>query len=85
MQVEKHPSLYHADGDIILSAKGPELHQLFRVHKVFLAHYSDVFKDMFQLGAEVPADETYDGVPMVTMPDNAEDLTTLLEVLYKPA
>lgn len=87
MQIERHPSLYLADGDIILSAKAsPELRQLFRVHKVFLAHYSDVFSDMFQVVSQEHSDETYDGVPVVTMPDddNAEDLALLLAVVYKP-
>lgn len=87
MLIERHPSLYHADGDIVLSAKAsPEQRQLFRVHKVFLAHYSDVFRDMFQVVSQENHDETYDGVPVVTMPDDdtAEDFATLLDIVYSP-
>ena len=85
MQVERHPSLYHADGDIILAASAsPELRQLFRVHKLFLAHHSDVFKDMLQLGQGAQVDAIYDGVPVVAMSDKAEDLAALLDIIYNP-
>lgn len=88
MQTEKHPSLYHADGDIVLSAfLSPTSRQLFRVHKPFLVHHSDVFRDMFQVVSAEHVTEMYEGVPIVSMPDDdrADNLAILLEVIYHPA
>ena len=55
----------------------------FRVHSFMLAHHSPIFSDMFALPSPSIAD-TYEGAPLVDMPDKAEDLADLLKVLYDP-
>lgn len=57
--------------------------RLFRCHKSVLAKHSSVFRDMFAL-AQVVATENYEGVPLVSLPDRAEDVKALLQVLYDP-
>ena len=56
---------------------------VFKVHKTVLALNSPIFRDMLSL-PEVGESETdtFDGVPLVYLPDNAHDLETLLAVLY---
>ncbi|EPQ52331.1 hypothetical protein GLOTRDRAFT_117710 [Gloeophyllum trabeum ATCC 11539] len=55
----------------------------FKVHKSILCMYSDIFRDMF--GVPTPADmDMHDGVPMVTLPDDARDVKSFLTCLYTP-
>ncbi|KAI5119035.1 hypothetical protein M0805_001858 [Coniferiporia weirii] len=103
--VTRHPTLYFADGNIVLSALSaphsklscavniiPEASNLstpntllFRVHKSLLQENSVVFRDMLELGeASSELDEKYDGVPMVQMPDTAEEVEDILKVFYRP-
>ncbi len=91
--LERHPTLYLPDGDIVLRAAksapaakdGAQHYQLFRVHKFLLRYHSAPFGHMLA-DAEVGSDETYDGVPMVEMHgDRAEDLGLLLTYIYNPA
>ncbi|TDL17683.1 hypothetical protein BD410DRAFT_794158 [Rickenella mellea] len=84
---ERHASLYFPDGDIVLFARlkaADSGHTIFRVHRFMLSHHSVVFKDMFSLPPETTV-ETYDNAPLVHMRDAAEDLESLLSVLYNPA
>lgn len=89
---ERHTSLYLPDGNIVLEATSeldnPDVSRrvvLFRVHKSVLSRQSEVFADMFGLPASsASASESYDGVPVVELPDSAEDVESLLEVLYDP-
>ncbi|TDL15799.1 hypothetical protein BD410DRAFT_777707 [Rickenella mellea] len=86
----KHKSLYFPDGDIVIKAQNHTGHRnkvLFRVHKFMLSHHSPFFKDMLALPPPVekqPEDEI-DGVQLVEMSDRAEDIASLLEVLYDPS
>ncbi|KZT25476.1 hypothetical protein NEOLEDRAFT_1065077 [Neolentinus lepideus HHB14362 ss-1] len=80
--IRRHDSLYMHDGNIVLStpnASGTVI--LFRVHQSILARISTVFADMLRLPTN-GANEVYDGVPLVQMPDAAEDLESLLKVVY---
>ena len=93
--LERHPTLYFPNGDIVLSALAIDSHsagdssdapktQLFRVHKFLLMHHSATFANMFA-DADPGSGESYDGVPMVELQgDTAEDLTLLLNYLYNP-
>lgn len=97
----RHPTFYFPDGDIILAAPtimshcshtGPHVspvpEQLFRLHRFMLIHHSPVFADIFTLPTpteSTAADELYDGVPIVQMSDRADDLASLLNVLYDPS
>ncbi|TDL15828.1 hypothetical protein BD410DRAFT_85521 [Rickenella mellea] len=84
----RHDTLYLPTGDVVLSARSTlEDHglMLFRVHKFMMAHHSSIFKDMFALPTAVEdCNESYDGAHLVHMPDSAEDLESLLSVLYDP-
>jgi hypothetical protein len=79
---ETHQSLYFFDGNIALCApRSPGNYMVFRVHQSILSKVSPVFEDMFSLpGGETP--ETYDGVPLVCMPDDANGFENLLKILY---
>lgn len=85
MELNRHPSLYFEDGDIVLSAYATlTSRQLFRVHRVFLSHYSEVFRGMFAVVSTTNIDEAYDGTPLLRMPDDdtAEAVASLLDVMY---
>ncbi|KAI0697579.1 hypothetical protein BC835DRAFT_755422 [Cytidiella melzeri] len=86
LKEERHPSLYFADGDIVISAtsKTKTYIQFYRVDRIFLARRSPVFKDMLSLG-EGAVNEQYDGAPKVHFPDDAEDVAGLLAGLYNTA
>lgn len=62
------------------SEKGKQI--LFRVHAAILAHHSPVFAGMLSLPTSPEINETYDGAPLVHMPDDAIDLAILLNALY---
>ncbi len=72
-----------ADEDI--AEKGALVY--FRVHRSILDGESEVFRDMFVVGQRPTSatnGEIYDGVPLITMYDNAKDIRGFLRVIYKP-
>jgi hypothetical protein len=82
--------LYFLDGNVVLSATMTDKSiRAFRVHKSILSLHSPVFSDMFSLSGtneeDLPTGDTYDGVPLVYMPDRCEDLESFLKVLYNPS
>lgn len=93
---QRHSSLYLADGNICLSAASSRFIApvdgaaeptqpaglLFRVHRSVLALHSPVFRDMFGIPDMSGANETYDGISLVQMPDSAEDLEGPLKAFY---
>lgn len=85
MELERHPALYFEDGDILLSAYAtPTSRQLYRVHRTFLSHYSEVFRGMFAVVSATDVEESYDGLPLLNMPDEdtADAVASLLDVMY---
>ncbi|GJE96781.1 hypothetical protein PsYK624_129870 [Phanerochaete sordida] len=84
---EQAKDLYFPDGDIILCAPSAvrEKTILLRVHRVVLSLYSPVFKDMFSLPSDPAVNDTLDSVPVVRMPDDADDLEILVSTFYRPA
>lgn len=55
----------------------------FRVHKSLLVSASQVFADMFDVSSGTNADlDMYDGVPLVHLPDPAEDIEVMVDTLY---
>lgn len=79
---QTHDSLYLVDGNVVLIAPHPTgMRTLFRVHQSILAKSSPIFATMFTLPA-ADGNEMYDGVPLVRMPDGAEEVESLLQVLY---
>ncbi|KAI0341740.1 hypothetical protein BDW22DRAFT_1331839 [Trametopsis cervina] len=86
-KIERHPTVYFPDGDIVLCAnlKASDGLRVFRVDRVYLTRNSPVFRDMLSLSSP-PAHghhpEVYDGVSVVRLPDDADDLGNLLGLLY---
>lgn len=81
------PPTNYPDGDLVLGAQYRSVHrptQYFRVHRFFLSFHSIIFADMLRLPS--PADvETRDGVPLVMLTDDGEDVAELLNFVYNPA
>ncbi|TFY61659.1 hypothetical protein EVG20_g6971 [Dentipellis fragilis] len=80
--VSHNGTVYFPDGNIVLMAlRDPRTRVVFRMYKGVLASRSPVFEGMFSLPAQGTT-EQYDGAPAVYMPDDANHLQLLLEVLY---
>ncbi|CAA7266013.1 unnamed protein product [Cyclocybe aegerita] len=69
--------LWLDDGNIILQAEATQ----FRVHRSMLARHSVVFKDMFSM-PQPDEDPVFEGCPVITLSDKAEDLKQILSVFY---
>lgn len=83
IHLKHHPELYFSDGDVVLSAQNAaQTLVMMRIHRFTLCHNSPVFADMFALPAAQGVNAVYDGVPVVDMPDAAEDLAGVLGILY---
>jgi hypothetical protein len=79
--------LYFPDGNVVLYVQDKEGNSTnFRLHKSILAKHSAVFHDMFSMPSPTTPVETesYDGVPLVELHDEPEDLKTFLMNLYEP-
>lgn len=81
-RVQRHPALYFAHGDLVLSANKGSTRVMFCVNKSILAHYSPVFADMLGLPPKQDVNETYEGLPVVHLHDDYEDLEAFLLALY---
>lgn len=81
---QKYDELWFDDGSIVLAVVDNGTRHIFKVHKSLLAKHSPVFRDMFTLPCPT-SDETYEGLPVVAMPDSFRDLCDLLRVLYDPS
>ena len=87
MEVVRHPTLYYADGDVVLSTESAD-HKilLFRVDKIFLSRHSKVFAGMFSLPSTPGVHDEYEGAPMVRLfGDDPVGLEDLLKFLYDPS
>lgn len=81
---QRHTSLYFFAGNIALMASNNFGKQtVFQVHQLIPSHYSTVFADILVL-PPVPEAETYDNIPLVCLPDNAEEIKSLLKAIYLP-
>lgn len=88
---QHHSTLYFEDGNVVLSALDKDGQRCyFRVHQSVLCRYSPIFEEMFQIpplrgeGPEHAIVEVYDGVLHIQMPDSADELGSLIGVLYDP-
>ena len=78
-QVIKNDELWMEDGNIVLIAETTS----FCVHRGVLSGYSVVFKDLFSIPQPPQAEaEMIEGLPVVHLPDAAEDLANFLDLLY---
>ncbi|TFK48999.1 hypothetical protein OE88DRAFT_451274 [Heliocybe sulcata] len=81
----KHASYYFADGSIVLSAVHSETKQvvLYRVQTTLLSRHSEVFADMLTMPSP-PEAPTYEGAPLVHLPDTAEEIEAMVHCFYDP-
>lgn len=76
--MEHHTRFDFSDRDLVLSVpETADATLLLRIHRLFLSYHLQVFADMLSLPAS-SASETYDGITIVRMHDNPEDLTRKL-------
>lgn len=68
-----------ADGNIVLETD----HVQFCVHRSILSKHSVIFNDMFGL-AEPQTDPHVDGLPIVYLMDNVDELRHVLKWMYDP-
>ncbi|EMD40048.1 hypothetical protein CERSUDRAFT_122149 [Gelatoporia subvermispora B] len=95
---ERHPTLYIAEGDIVLSAPArrkladgsdERRSQYFRVHRAVLYKHSAVLRKMLTVVGRRTSRRTasavvYDGVPHAPLSDDGEDLAAFLHACYRP-
>ena len=75
----RDPLLWFYDGSVVLKADDT----LFRVYSGLLAQLSPVFRDMFAFPQPCAGDdETYEGCPVVHMPDAADELQPFLRAMH---
>ena len=78
----KDEEVWMDDGNIIVSG-GTNPRTMFKCHRSILSTRSDIFSDVFTLPAS-SANELYEGLPVVHLPDAAADVKQLLRILYDP-
>ncbi len=90
-ELQRHSTLYILDGDIALSAPKSALKSsttsvalVFRVHRRILSYHSVVFSSILSIPVIPDSNETYDGVPLVRLTDDADDFESLLKMMYIP-
>ncbi|KAI0045973.1 hypothetical protein FA95DRAFT_1607273 [Auriscalpium vulgare] len=92
VRITKSDVVWMPAGDLVIRTveQGPDepyvTHTLYRVHRPVLALYSAVFASMFegdQAAFEV-ASEIYEGVPLMELPDAAEDVEHFLDAMHNP-
>lgn len=71
-------SLWYNDGSVVLKAGD----DFFRVHSSILSQKSPIFASLL-LQSQTEVSESYEGCPMVTLNDDAEELRQLLLTLYE--
>ncbi|KAF8488979.1 hypothetical protein JB92DRAFT_3129727 [Gautieria morchelliformis] len=70
--------VYMDDGNVIVAAKDVA----FRVHRSQLARHSEVFRDKFAVVSPPCQADMYDGLHVVRLSDNPEDVLQLLRTIY---
>lgn len=80
--------LWMGDGNIIVAAveetEEDKVTYAFRVHLSVLSKHSPIFEDLLTL-PQAANSETYEGLPVVTLPDPYHDVKGLLQMIYDPS
>ncbi|KAI0048901.1 hypothetical protein FA95DRAFT_1604857 [Auriscalpium vulgare] len=89
VQTVESPDLWLEDGNIIirtLSQGTPPRHTLYKVHKHVLALHCSAFATLFNgpQGAFDVGSECHDGLPIMDLPDDPDDVSHFLKALYFP-
>ena len=74
----RDPDLWYSDGSVVLRADD----SLFRVYSGTLSQASPVFRAMFGIPQLADDSESYEGCPLVHMPDSAQDLRPFLRAMH---
>jgi BTB/POZ domain len=74
---EQCADLWYEDGTVVLQAGAKQ----FRVYRGILCSHSPVFHDMLSF-PQPPSEETFEGQPLVHMPDSPSDLYYFLKTLH---
>ncbi|KAI0045974.1 hypothetical protein FA95DRAFT_1607274 [Auriscalpium vulgare] len=90
--IKKSDVVWLSDGNLIIrTIKVPQdspaiSHTLYRVHKSVLAIHCGVFAAMFDgdQAAFEAVSERWEGVPLMELPDVAEDVEVFLDAMYHP-
>lgn len=78
------------DGNIIIAAMDPTSdaeespNYVFKCHKSVLSKQSSVFEQMLNIPPSDNADDVYEGLPLVILPDPYQDVKAVLKFLYEP-
>lgn len=79
---EKDLDFYFPDGTVCLRA----IDTLFKVYQGYLAKHSQVFSSLFTLpppeSPDQPPQEMFDGVPVVRLLDEPNDIQAVLNLMY---
>ncbi len=84
--------LWVEDGNIIIAAtdandpestKGKTTY-VFKCHRSLLSKQSKVFEGLLSIPPSAEAQDMYDGLPLVALPDTYADVKRVLQYLYEP-
>jgi len=96
MVVERHPTLWLADGNIIIRVPSPAPEDgsappkqiLYRLHKTILMMHATFFEDLWHedinATAMEAASDQIDGVPAMDVFDKPEDFEAFISAIYVP-
>ncbi|KAI0316944.1 hypothetical protein OF83DRAFT_1283765 [Amylostereum chailletii] len=78
------PDVWMDDGNIVLQTTEGATHTMYKVHKSTLAHTSGFFRALFYGSKDAleAGSEHYEGVPVLAMPDDADDVREWLMAIY---
>ncbi|KAI0055889.1 hypothetical protein BV25DRAFT_1995960 [Artomyces pyxidatus] len=87
--VHRSADLWLNDGNIIktCSKAAPAVHTMFKVHKSVLVLHCAAFSALFDAGPQAALDaasEHYDGLPVMALTDEPDDVRDNLKALYYP-
>lgn len=82
--------LWMEDGNIVIAAVDESSEDkttyVFKCYKGLLSKHSPVFRDLLTLPQPSNADseDSYEGLPLITLTDSYKDVKQLLQLLYYP-
>lgn len=76
-ELKRDQEVWLEDGNVVLACEST----VFRVHRGILAAHCELLKDMFAVYAPPEDEETYEGCPLIVMPDKVVDMRRLLKMI----
>ncbi len=88
LELVQDPDLWIEDGNVVIAVADEtseeKIMRGFKCHRGVLAKHSQVFAGLFSIPPSGEAEDVYDGLPLVTLPDAYADVKNLLRFLYDP-